>query len=675
MVRSQSPCIQWGCIFVFTFLGPRWGQAQDAPRENSSTAADQSAERHDQDEDLTELSLDELLEVEMVSATRRVQKISAVPYAVSVITAADIRQSGARNIADALRLVPGVDVSELSHGAVAISPRGMHGFLSNMVLVLVDGRQIFDPAAAGTFWGAWPFQLEDIERIEVIRGPGGVTWGANAVNGVINIVTKDPADQLGFTLNTQVASRGTFKQHAGYAFQDGDLRMRFSGEYEGSSGFEEGGSFLFRLDDEYDTGRFGLHAIYDAGEDDTFTISGGYAFAGNGHPPGIAAGFDPIQAGHQSSFLLLKWDHRLEDDNRFSLTAYANDFFTHPGLRSIDYRYQQIALQFSHTFVPSERHTLTWGVDSRVDLTDGSGAEVSFLAKDHVSTGIIGLYVQDEWRLAPKWTLHLGGRIDYDSYGGFEPSVRGALSYRLSDNSSLYGAFSRAYHMPPGARRFCSFPIIDGLGFVESKRSMDTAQLLAYEIGYRGRLFNRLNASVNLFWHQYEDINTFTPMLGPPGLLLLQVDGNAGGSLYGAELDAQYAASDKLTLLGNYTFQQSEWYYSTGYTTATDFMEPPQHKFMVGTRYDITDDLYVAGNLYYVDAVRAPNPAIPVLPKRIDSYYRLDLRTEYEFWNDQASVAVGVKNLLDSNHFEGATVFANDAEVPRMFYAEFRVVF
>ena len=195
------------------------------PLPDDVAPANDDSELYDDTADL------ELLDLEVpivVTAARRAQKITTVPNAVSIITADDIRASGARTIPDALRLAPGMDVAELSYSNKAVSVRGLHGFVTRTVLVLVDGRQLFDSLFGGTLWGNWPFQLEDIERIEIIRGPGGVTWGANAVDGVINIITKDPKDQLGLTMTLSGGSRGSFKKHVGYSFIDGKLRLRVS---------------------------------------------------------------------------------------------------------------------------------------------------------------------------------------------------------------------------------------------------------------------------------------------------------------------------------------------------------------------------------------------------------------------------------------------------------------
>jgi iron complex outermembrane receptor protein len=655
--------------------GPQTRQSDEplARAQDSSHAASDEDDVYSSLEDFSELSLEQLMNIEVVTASRRAQPIASVPYAISVISAEDIRRSGARSIPDALRLVPGVDVADLSFGNAAVSPRGLHGFLANQTLVLVDGRQIFDSIFGGTLWGSWPFQLEDIDRIEVIRGPGGVTWGANAVNGVINIITKDPADQLGLSSISTGGSRGTFKQHAGYALQDGNLRLRISGEYEASDGFRRGGSFLRGLEDDYKAGRTGVYAVFDRGPDDTVTLSAGNALVDGGFPPppsGLLGG--RRNSGSQASFILGNWSHKNSPDNHFDLTAFANDFQMSNGVPAIDYRYQQFALQFSHTFKPAQTHTLTWGIDSRVDLADTTNADPFMLRRDTISSAVIGTYLNDEWRFAPKWSLSLGARIDYESYGGFEPSGRVSLSHELSDDSVVYGAVSRSFGMPPAAARFLDTPLAGGLVRVTADRDIRPSALYAYELGYRGRFFDRLSASLNLYWHEYKDQATVSPGLGPPGLLRIDYDNRGAASMYGAELDLRFAATRNLTLLGNYTFQDLDWR-SPAPWHERDLVSPPKNKFMVGARYSPTDQLHLSTHLYYVDAVTAPNPANPFLPRRIRSYLRLDLFGEYEFWDGQASIAIGVNNLLDSDHYEGGTFFINDAESPRMVFAEFRL--
>jgi len=637
--------------------------AADQDKQNSS---------NNLDKEIQDLQLLDIKIPVVVTATRR----EHVPHAMSVITAEDIRLSGARNIPDALRFVPGVDVAQLAYGNSAVSPRGFHGFYSSGTLVLIDGRQVYDAHFGGTLWGNWPFQLEDIERIEVIRGPGGVTWGANAVNGIINIITKDPADQLGLTFTAGGGSRGTHKEHLGYAFAHEKLRLRISGEYEASDGFRKGGSWLMPLDDDsYKSGRMSIHGVYEVGPNDTVTFSAGSALVDDGYPASpLLALFGHQNAGTQANFLLGKWDHKITPDNNFELIGYVNDFDFDAGYsKAIDSRYQQLGLMFSHTFKPADAHTLSWGIDSRIDFVDSSNADPYLTLKNHTTNPVIGLYLQDEWKLVPRWNLNLGGRIDYDSYGGFQPSARASLSYELTDESIIYGAVSRAFNMATPTIRLSQLPVANGLGVVDGDRNIKATTMLAYELGYRATFYDRLQTNINLYWHEHMDQIGFKPGLGPPGLIRMSVEDVGSYSVYGIELDAKYAVTDRLTLLGNYTFQRMDYRASLPFFFTQDFLTPPKHKFMLGARYSPTDDLHLSSHLYYVDAVTSPNPTLPILPIHVDPYFRLDLRAEHEFWNDQASIAVGVRNLLDSNHYEGGTRFLNDAEVPRMIYAEFRM--
>jgi len=672
-VLSMPTCL--ATIAVFILLAHKPAQSQTTPTDMPAATTDEGTDEALQ-EDSAGLEDIDLLTMEIpvvVTATRREQKITNVPYAVSVITADDIRLSGARNIPDALRLAPGVDVADLAYGQQAVSPRGFHGLFSNKTLVLVDSREIFDTIFNGTLWNDWPFQLEDIERIEVIRGPGGVTWGANAVNGVINVITKDPADQLGVTLSAGGASRGTHKEYLSYAFQADKLRLRVSGEYEGSDGFKGGGTPVSNFADNYQSVRSSIHGIYDAGPDDTLTFSAGSSVVHDNWPLPWTSRFDTVRPGAQSEFMLGKWTHRITNDNVVDLTGFFNDFHVKSGPLWCDYRYQQFALQLSQTFKPADAHTLSWGIDTRLDLTDATNADPFMLDEDYITSGVIGIYLQDEWRVAPKWVLSLGGRIDYDSYGGFQPSGRASLAYELSDDALVYAAVSRAFHMPTGARRLVHFPTTMGLMHILGKRGLDPEKLIAYELGYRGQfLDNRLEFGLNGYWHQYSDLIAGTFGLGPPGLMRTIADNEVSASLYGVEMDTRYRVNEKLTLLGNYTFQIPD---SRVAFENLGAMSPPKHKFMLGARYSPTDDLHLSSHLYYVDSVFVPDANNPITPRHVAPYFRLDLRAEHDLWNDRASIAVGVRNLLDPSHYEGGATAMDVGEVPRMVYAEMRFTF
>lgn len=608
----------------------------------------------------------------VVTASRREQKITTVPYAMTVITAEDIRRSGARSVPDALRLAAGVDVAELSHGNYAVSPRGFHGFFSDKVVVLVDGRQIYDTIYGGTPWGNWAFQLEDVDRIEVIRGPGGVTWGANAVNGVINVITKDPKDQLGLTAAGGGGSRGTSKEHVGYAFEIDKLRMRISSEYEGGDGFKGERSFRGGSNDEYDALRANVHAVIEPTEKDSITLSGGSAATRGNWPALSYPGQCTRTPQAQSNFLMGRWNHEIEKDNNIDLTGYVNDFYGVAEMSFMEYRYQQFALELSHAFKPADRHTVTWGVDTRWDLTSTANSDPSVLDKSIVRSGDIGLYAQDEWRFADRWALNLGGRVDYDFYGGFQPSGRAALSYELTDKSMVYGAVSRAFHMPPGGNRLLNMPVFGPFLRTTFDREVDAEQLVAYELGYHGKLWDRLDMRLNGFWHSYDDLVTAEFKPGPPGFFQIHNTNRLATGMYGAELELRWPILKSLTLMGNYTFETLD---SGASLTDSGFLTLPKHKFMVGVRHDLTPDLHLDGYLHYVSGVKCRTRGDPTGITPVDGYFRLDLRAEYEFWHDRASIAVGVRNLLDPHHPEGGGRALDPTEVPRMVYAEMRMAF
>ncbi len=618
----------------------------------------------------------ELFDLEVpivVTALRHESSGAALPYAISVITAEDIRQAGVSSVPEALRLVPGVDVAQLSETQFAVAPRGFHGYLSRQVLVLVDGRQIFDAHFGGTSWGVWPFMLEDIERIEVIRGPAGVVWGANAVNGVINVITKKPADQLGTTVTLTGGSRGTHKEYVGHAFTDDKLSLRVSAEYDAGDGFNEGGSILRKLTDEHKTGRLGIFATYQESPRELLTISAGSGIVDGGFPSAPLSGFgQTTNPSAQANYILGKWSKELDAKSKVEITAFVNDLFGSPGIPQIDYRYQQFALQFGHTFQPCDNHTMTWGVDTRSDLLDASNADPQMLSREFLSTGTIGIYAQDQWRFDPKWSLELGGRLDYEFYGGFQPSARAAIVRELSAQSNVYFAVSRAFQMPPVGLRFLNMPFLNGLAWSVGERGVDPESLVAYELGYRRDFLSRIHTSATLFWHEYDRTTTLSPQLGPPGLVAFKLGNRGDASLYGVELNAKYRVANQLTVFGNYTFQEFDWRSSVAFHDK-DLMSPPRHKAMVGLTYNPVDRLHLSSYLYATDHVNAPNATYPFAAREIDSYLRLDLRAEYELEEGSSSLAFGVRNLTDRNHPEGGTLFQNDAEVPRMVYAELRV--
>ena len=216
---------------------------------------------------------------------------------------------------------------------------------------------------------------------------------------------------------------------------------------------------------------------------------------------------------------------------------------------------------------------------------------------------------------SPKWALTLGGRIDYEFYGGFQPSARISLARELGPDSMVYAAVSRGYQMPPAGLRFMQTPLAGGLMYLTADQDMRATTLVAYEAGYRAKFFDRLNVDLNLFCHDYDDYIVEHTMLGPPGLLSRELRNGATVVTYGLEWESRYVVNDKLTLLGNYTLELTDWR-GPDPIDNTDIMPAPRHKFMIGARYHPWENLFLSAHMYYVGQTSSPKrPKSLVLPK------------------------------------------------------------
>jgi len=203
-----------------------------------------------------------------------------------------------------------------------------------------------------------------------------------------------------------------------------------------------------------------------------------------------------MNPGGQANYLFTRWDHKVSKDNSYAVTGYVNDFHHNLGGEAYDYRYQQLALQFNNTLRPAENHTLIWGIDTREDLADGTNADPHFLLQDRINSFTGGAYIEDNWQFAPKWALNLGGRVDYESYTGVQPSARASLSYQPDSKSMAFAAISRAFRAPTTGIRNIDMPVLNGLMTMQADRDISAMTEIAYEVGYRRQYFNRLDTAI-----------------------------------------------------------------------------------------------------------------------------------------------------------------------------------
>jgi iron complex outermembrane recepter protein len=402
--------------------------------------------------DLTDMSLEELMDVEISSVARSPRKLLETPAAAFVITQEDIRRSGVTTIMDALRMAPGIQVAQIDGNKWAITARGFNARFANKLLVLMDGRTIYSPFFSGVIWEGQDIILEDIERIEIIRGPGAAIWGANAVNGIINIITKSARDTQGGMVT---AGGGTHERAFGETRYGGkageDVYYRLFARVADRTGFDEvsgkegnndwkNQSAGFRLDwDPSGTDEMNFH-----GNIRTATLGQSYATPLLIPPYSEESRTDADGFG---GYLLGRWSHRTSLDSEIALQLYySRDQFDDINAEVMD---DTIDIDFQHRFVPLEAHEITWGLayrSVRTDTEDGLG--VSF--DPHKRRGdLFSAFLQDEIALVKDQVfLSMGAKFEHNDYTGTEIQPSARLRWDVNSSNLLWAAVSRAVRTP-----------------------------------------------------------------------------------------------------------------------------------------------------------------------------------------------------------------------------------
>ena len=599
-----------------------------------------------QDEDaldlerLAGLSLEELMQIDVTSVAGVEQAWFKTPAAIYVITNEDVRRTGHLHLAEALRLSPGVFVGRRGASSWSVGARGFNGGLSNKLLVLIDGREVYDPLQSGTFWDIQDVLFEDLDRIEVIRGPGPTLWGANAVNGVINVTTR-PADQTqgwlvkgGF--GTQHRAHGAVRY--GGQIND-DTHFRVWGKYfdiddleagDGSSAHDDwdmarGG---FRFDGAGDEGFFWTAEgdIYDAqmGEIASLPILGGTEqVIGDGRATG----------GH-----FLARFGRETDDGGWRVQAYY-DHVTRVAAGGFEFDRDMGEIDFRHHFRLGDRHQLIYGMQYRHWTEATEANRVVSLDPATRETDMVGAFIQDTFTVVPD-TLFLmaGTKFEYNDFSGFEvqPSVR--LSYTPDDRQTFWAAFSRPVRTPSRLEEegTLTLGILPGdVPFQVVGSDLDSEKLRAYEAGYRVRLTDDLTLDLAAFYNDYDNL-IFVGPLTPPIVPFV----NAGtAETYGAELAVEWRPADNWRLHASYSVLDVLVH---GPVLNNAERETPHHMAQLRSYLDLTPDIELNTALYYVDQFDS---------NEVDDYLRLDIGVTWHV-NDQLDLSVWGQDLLQPSHRE-----------------------
>ena len=627
-------------------------------------------------------------EIEAVSVAREPRRVLQSASAIYVITQEDIRRSGVRSVPEALRMAPGLQVAQIDANRWAITSRGFNGEFSNKLLVMMDGRTIYTPLFAGVYWDAHDVVLDDIERIEVIRGPGATLWGANAVNGVINIITKNAADTQGALV---IGGAGSLERGFGSLRYGGSLsdktHYRLYFKYFDRGGFVD--AMGDQTPDGWNVARGGFRIDSKRSDDDSITLQGSLYDGQTGQisnvtslaPTTVLTRVD--QTNISGGFVSGRWDHAFSETSNSVLGMY----FNHAERRIplLEEERNVFDVDFQHRFALGSRHRPLWGMGYRYygdDLVNS--LTVSF---DPPSRSIHrgSFFLQDEFTLVEDLlTLTTGSKFSVNTLSGFEiqPSTR--ILWTPSKRQAIWASISRAVRTPSRADddiriNAAAFtapfppPPTPTLVSIFGERGVDAEELTAYELGYRVQPTERLSLDLATFFNSYDDLLTTDPSAPffetsplPPHLVLPSTfANNMSGETYGLEIAPYLEVTDFWKISAGYTWLQVQLHRdaSSGDATAEDAEgTSPHNQFNIRSYLNLTEQLDFDLSLYYVDNL--PTGSIP-------HYLRLDARLGWHP-RENLEIVVGLQNLLDDRHPEFAGMSFVGTEVPRSIYGMLR---
>jgi iron complex outermembrane receptor protein len=578
-----------------------------------------------------DMTLEELSNLVVTSVSRRPESLAETPSAVQVITGEEIRRSGATSIPEALRLASNLQVAQISSNNWAISARGFNSVLANKLLVMIDGRTIYSPLFAGTFWEAQDVPLYDVDRIEVISGPGGTLWGANAVNGVINIVTRSAADTQGLLVR---AGGGNELQ--------GDGAIRYGGT-AGTTSYRVYGQYAERDATERPSGADGLNGSHvgqagfrldwASGGGDLLTLQGD---ANEVHTDSPATS-DPTS---RSQNLLARWRRQFSGTSELQVQMYYDRELRHvPNSYGDDLQTLDIELQ--HHFQAGARHDIVWGLTYRAEHDDFDN-DVYALDPPRITLHRPGGFIQDDIALLPN-TLHLtiGTKLEDNEFTGAEWQPSARLAWRFSPDSLLWGAVSRAVRTPSRVDRDLANRTRPP--FTVGNDDFESEKLIAYELGLRTQPVRPLSIALATYYNDYDDLRSFEP---PPGQAFPLIFSNQlAGETYGAELTAEYQPGTRWRLSGGYTYLHIDLHLKPGSRDPLGgTLDSRDWNHQVFLRGAVT----LPGNVELDGTLRRIGE---LTNQRVPAYTEMDLRAGWHV-TPELDLSLNGHNLLHDSHGE-----------------------
>jgi len=630
---------------------------------------------------LKSLQIEDLLQAEVTSVSKKPEKLADAAAAVFVITAEDIERAGAQNIPEALRMAPGLQVAQLSANKWIVSARGFADLFSNKLLVLIDGRSVYTPLFSGVLWELQDVLMEDIDRIEVIRGPGAAIWGANAVNGVINIITK-PADRTrgalvtaatgshyplatGARVGDRIGDKGSYRLYAKGDIHDGYVQPDGEDAFDGWKKLQSG----FRTD-------------IAAAADNSFTLQGdvqrGEEELTYNLPGLLSPAESQTEAKYWAGNLLTRWEKELDADTLLSLQAYYD--YSHIDAIFPRENRQTFDVNFQYRTMMTSAQEVTWGLGYRRSADDIGGTDFLSFVPESKTLDLYSIILRDEIALVKgSWWLTLGSQFEHNDYSGFEvqPTIR--LRWKPEERQTLWAAVSRAVRTSSRADHDYQGVISESTdalgnryrGALFGRKDFQSEDLVAYELGHRWSPAAGLSFDTALFYNVYDELRSLdqgSPFVGadaqsPYLVIPLYIGNGLSGTTHGLELLANWQPVKDWKLAFGYTYIEGSL--DGGPETIWenqqfDEEDLSHHQLQLRSWFDLTADWAFDSELYYVDQ----------LTEGIDAYVRLDLRLGWKI-NPHLTLSLSGENLTDDAKAEftaGNSLVGS--EVPRQFLAK-----
>ncbi len=643
--------------------------------------------------DLTTMNIEDLMNIKVTSVSKKEQKLSRTAAAIFVITQEDIRRSGATNIPDLLRMVPGMDVAQINGSTWAISARGFNAQFADKLLVMIDSRIVYTPNFAGVYWDTLDLPLEDIDRIEVIRGPGGTVWGANAVNGVISIFTKKAAETSGGMVEAaggNIEQGSGTVQYGGKAGQGTDYRVYskyFNQTQELGLNGQNGGDGFHML-------RGGFRTDSALTSKDTLTVEGdlytaregelGFAFPSITSPALVPVSEEINLSG---GFIQANWNHvystRSDGKLQISFIPYRRGDPLEPEKRDTLY------IDYQNHIAWGQRHDIVWGLGYGYTHDTIGGSLTVFFVPPSKSLQNFNSFFQDEIALIPdRLYLTVGTKLEHNDYSGFGlmPNIR--MTWSLSERNMFWAAVSRALRMPSRNDTDLNVNVAGFSGSggtlnlvrVSGSSQFKNEELIAYEAGYRTTIAKRLSIDIAAYYNDYDDLQTTEPGTPffeatplPPHLVLPELKENLMyGETHGIEITANWKVTDRWSLSPGYALEQIHLHTepSSSDTTTGPFFEggTPRSSAQLRSHFDLHQGIAWDASAYFVDRLTnqgtSNNQVIP-------AYTRLDTGLTWKPL-EKFSISVFGQNLLENYHAEFEDKFGSmqSSQIPRSGYAK-----